>query len=67
MQDHGVAVKPADTTVAKWGRGICRVCDREFNLLKNGKMGRHGKGPSVWPPERCDGAGDWPAPEVRQS
>lgn len=46
------------------GRGICPVCNREMNLLKNGTLRHHGgpgKGyltPSAY---RCKGAGTKPS------
>jgi hypothetical protein len=53
-------VKPEDTTTSPWGRGACRVCDREFNLRKDGKVRNHGAVTNEWPPMNCAGAGDWP-------
>jgi hypothetical protein len=53
---EGDAVKPEDVTTSPWGRGTCRVCNREFNLLKNGKVRHH----SDQGEYRCAGAGDWP-------
>lgn len=49
-------MKPEDTTTSPWGRGTCRVCDREFNLLKTGKVRHHSDRGEY----RCAGAGDWP-------
>jgi hypothetical protein len=58
-------VKPEDTTTSPWGRGTCRVCDRPFNLLKNGKVRHHGGEDGTdslgfGRAYRCAGAGDWP-------
>lgn len=55
-------MKPEDTTTSPWGRGTCRVCNRQFNLLKNGKLRHHGGIDSLGfsGAYRCVGAGDWP-------
>jgi hypothetical protein len=50
-------VKPEDTTTSPWGRGTCRVCGREFNLRKSGKVRAH---PSAATGLYCAGFGDWP-------
>lgn len=39
-------------------RGTCQICHRQFGLLKDGRVGRHGtKAKNVWPPEFCPGWG----------
>jgi hypothetical protein len=50
-------VKPEDTTMSPWGRGTCHVCDRAFNLRKDGKVRAH-RSAETW--LNCDGVGDWP-------
>lgn len=53
-------MRPEDTTTSPWGRGTCRVCDRPFNLRKNGRVRNHGAITDEWPPMSCAGVGDWP-------
>jgi hypothetical protein len=42
---------------APYGRGICHVCVRPFNLKKDGTVRVHGA-PGGWPPSNCSGSGD---------
>lgn len=40
-------------------KGLCPVCMREYALLKDGRITRHGSGRrNVWPPEICQGFGE---------
>jgi hypothetical protein len=44
---------------APYGRGICHVCVRLFNLKKDGTVRAHGA-PGVCPPSNCSGSGEKP-------
>lgn len=49
---------------APYGRGICHVCVREFNLKKDGTVRVHGSNTGVWPPMNCSGSGERPRATV---
>jgi len=57
-------------THSPYGRGICSVCNREMNLLKNGTL-RHHSGPGLGyltpSAYRCKGAGKAPAARTQNS
>jgi hypothetical protein len=52
-----------DYTSSTAERGQCRVCDGWYLITAKGRVRHHGAKDGSWPPRRCDGAGDWPAPE----
>lgn len=40
-------------------KGTCPVCSRQYSLLSDGRVARHGSGKrNVWPPEICAGWGE---------
>lgn len=51
---------------APYGRGVCHVCVRPFNLKKDGTVRVHGD-PGVFPPSNCSGSGERPRAVVEVS
>lgn len=56
----------AEQRTARYGRGICHVCVREFDLKKDGTVRSHGDG-MVFPPMNCSGTGEKPRAVVEGS
>lgn len=58
----------AETKPAPYGRGVCHVCVRQFNLKKDGTVRVHGSQVrGVWPPMNCSGSGERPRAVVQGS
>lgn len=55
-----------ETKIARYGRGICEVCVRPFDLKKDGTVRSHGDG-IKFPPMNCPGAGTKPRAVVEGS